>query len=175
MKKMLLFSLLSLGFLLNAEAQTKSNIKKGPTKKLVAKKSSQTQKADSSTTELTSTSVNNAFAPPAGLRISDPTINLMNQRAAGSTSMFDNKPVVGMPKSTYGVANGKILFRNTTAATSGTAYGSGAVGTGTSIAGTGTSESTIGVNGKSPNAGNWIWGDRRPVYTAPLRDSGRRQ
>lgn len=55
-----------------------------------------------------------------------------------------------MPKRKYGFANGKLLLRNTTAPSSGTMYGSGAVGTGTAIMGVGTGEAALGVNGKKP-------------------------
>jgi hypothetical protein len=175
--KKIFFSIVSIFFLLNAEAQTKSAKKKTVTKKAVAKKTNQKATKQTSTVELNNVGANTAYGTvaPTGLRIADPTINVMNQRAAGADINFRNSPVVGMPKGTYGIANGRILLRSTTATTSGTSYGSGAVGTGTSITGTGTSEATIGVNGKSPYAGSWLWGDRRPVYNIPLRDSARRQ
>jgi hypothetical protein len=175
MKKILLLGILSASFLLNAEAQTKSSKKRPVDKKTVGKKNSQSPKEGTDTVVLGSLSANAAHAPTMGLRIADPTINVMNQRASGADINFRSSPVVGMPKSTYGIANGKILLRNTTATTPGTAYGSGAVGTGTSIIGTGTSEAALGVNGKSPYAGTWLWGDRRPVYNVPIRDSVRKQ
>ena len=175
--KKILFSLLAVCFLQQAEAQTKSTKKKAATKKAVVKKSNQSATKDTGTVTLNSTTANAAYAPATSNRLSiaDPTINVMNMRASGADINFRNSPIAGMPKSTYGIANGKILLRNTTATTSGSSYGSGAVGTGTSILGTGTSEATIGVNGKSPYAGSWLWGDRRPVYNVPLRDSARRQ
>jgi hypothetical protein len=176
MKKILLFSILSVGFVFNAEAQTKS-AKKTVSKKAVANTNMKPSAKDTATVVLGSTSANAAFAPSGRTRlnIADPTINVMNQRASGVNINFRNSLVAGMPKSTYGIANGKILLRNTTATTSGSAYGSGSVGTGTSIIGTGTSEVSIGVNGKSPNAGNWLWGDRRPVYGVRAGDSAKRQ
>jgi len=177
MKKILLFSILSFGFLLNAKAQTKSVKKKTVAKKTVAKKTAKPAKEETGTVVLGSTSANAAYAPLTTRRfsIADPTINVMNMRAAGADINFRNSPIAGMPKSTYGVANGKLLLRSTTATTSGTAYGSGAVGTGTSIIGTGTSEATLGTNGKSPYAGTWLWGDRRPVYGTAVSDSAKRQ
>ena len=163
--------------LLNAEAQSKSSKKKSVTKDKVEKKTNASSTKDTSAIVLNSTSSNSAYAASASnrLTIADPTINVMNMRASGADIKFRNSPIAGMPKSTYGIANGKILLRNTTATTSGTVFGSGAVGTGTSIIGTGTSEATIGVNGKSPYAGTWLWGDRRPVYNVPVRDSAKRQ
>jgi hypothetical protein len=177
MKNIVLLNLLFFCFIINAEAQTKSSKKKAGTKKAVTKKTSKPAKQDTGTVVLKNTNANAAYAPAAttGLRIADPTINALNQRAAGADINLRTSPIVGMPKGTYGIANGRILLRNTTATTSGTSYGSGAVGTGTSIIGTGTSEATIGVNGKSPYAGPWLWGDRRPVYNVPVGDSARQQ
>jgi hypothetical protein len=177
MKKMLLLCLFFAAVLINAEAQTKSPRKKAVSKNKVEKKISGSSSNDTSTIVLRSTSNNAAYAAPQfnRLSIADPTINVMNMRASGADIKFRNSPIAGMPKSTYGIANGKILLRSSTASTSGTVFGSGAVGTGTSIMGTGTSEATIGVNGKSPYAGTWLWGDRRPVYNVPVRDSAKRQ
>lgn len=175
MKKVLTCLVLSC-FLINVQAQTKPQKKKTTARTVVKKKSVPTPET-SSVTVLNSSGANKAYASSAikRLQIADTTISTMNERAAGGTILFNGSPIAGMPKSTYGIANGKILLRNTTATTSGSSYGSGSVGTGTSISGTGTSESTIGVNGKSPYAGVWLWGDRRPVYTLPNRDSVRRQ
>ncbi|HEY0040665.1 MAG TPA: hypothetical protein VGB71_08385 [Flavisolibacter sp.] len=176
MKKLVLMSILFLFAFGNAEAQVKSTRKKAGTKKAVVKKTKPTRK-DTATTTLSNTGGNAAYAPASGQRLSiaDPTVNTLNLRAAGARVPEGTSPVMGMPKGTYGIANGKILLRNTTATSSGTSYGSGAVGTGTSISGVGTSETTIGVNGKSPYAGPWLWGDRRPVYNVPVGDSVRRQ
>ena len=122
---------------------------------------------------LTSTSENKAYTASAinRLQISDSTINLLNQRAAGINVNVGSSGIVGMPKGTYGFANGRIWLRKTTASTSGSSYGSGGVGTGTSILSAGTSEATIGVNGKSPDAGIPLWGHTQPTYSVPLRDS----
>ena len=115
---------------------------------------------------LASTGSYSAFAAPLSkLSIADPTVNLLNRKALGSDDRVGRSGIVGMPKGSYGFANGRILLRNTTATSSGTGYGSGAVGTGTSLQGIGASEAILGVNGKSPYAGPWLWGDRRPVYT----------
>ena len=176
MKKMMLLGIMSFCFLLNADAQAKT-LKKKTVKKSVTRKAKAAAKDKDTATVTLATATNNAAYAPSGTRfqISDPTINTLNQRAAGAPVQTNTSPVMGMPKATYGIANGRILLRNTTAVTSGTTFGSGAVGTGTSIQGTGTSEATIGVNGKSPYAGPWLWGDRRPVYNVPVGDSVRRQ
>jgi len=173
MKKILLSTVL-LGLVSIGQAQTTPSKKKPAAKSSV--KATKTP-ATTSIVVLYSTSANNAYTPSSigRLQIADTTINFMNQRAAGANISFGNSAIADMPKGTYGFANGKIFLRNTTATTSGSAYGSGAVGTGTSIHGAGTSESTIGVNGKSPDAGPWLWGDRRPVYTLPRVDSIRGQ
>lgn len=161
MKKMVLFGLFVCLLSVTASAQTKRATKKMRQTKKVSKLTA--GKNDNATT-LSNTTSYPAFAPTTGLRISDPTINRFNERAAGSNVRISGSGIAGMPKGSYGFANGHILLRNTTAASSGTSFGSGAVGTGTSIQGVGTSESTLGVNGKSPDAGPWLWGDKRPVY-----------
>lgn len=112
------------------------------------------------TASFTSTSANKAYAATSGLSIADPTINLLNQRANGSNAFVSRSGIVGMPKSSYGFARGKLFLRSTTALSSGTSYGSGAVATGTTIMGTGTGENTPGINGKNPYAGPSLWGSK---------------
>lgn len=177
MKRIVLLAIVSMCIFLNTEAQTKS-VKKTGTKKSVTKAAKAKKTAAKDTvTVFRNTSANAAFAPATNtrLQIADPTVNALNRRAAGAPLPADAKPILGMPKATYGIANGRIMLRNTTATTPGTAYGSGAVASGTSINGAGTSEATIGVNGKSPYAGPWLWGDRRRAYPVPVGDSTRRQ
>lgn len=119
------------------------------------------QKAKEDTVVLSSTSANKAYGLSVGrFSIADPTINVLNQRASGSNVPVSSSGIVGMPKRTYGFAHGKILLRSTTATSSGTAYGSGAVGTGTTLMGVGTGENTPGTNGKNPYAGPWLWGTK---------------
>lgn len=171
----MLLGFMVVGLFLQSEAQQSSAKKKNVARKSTSKKTkpaSQNKQQNETTVVLSNNSTYQARGTATQqLRISDPTVLEMNQRAAGAAPT--TSPVIGMPKSTYGIANGKILLRNTTATTPGTAYGSGAVGTGTSIIGVGTSEATLGVNGKSPYAGPWLWGDRR--YTYSTADSSRRQ
>ena len=136
-------------------------------------------KADTShTVSLVSTSANQAYGAVGANRLSiaDPVVNIFRQRARNSPVTFNGKDVIGMPGSTYGIANGRILLRGTTATTPGTNYGSGAVGTGTTLLGVGASENAISVNGKSPYAGPWLWGGKLPsVNLVPfLKDSTRR-
>jgi hypothetical protein len=176
MKKMIWVSILFVFAFASADAQVKNKKTKTATKRTVAKKAN-SSRDDSASVTLTNVGTNAAYAPTSSqkLNIADPTINTLNRRAAGADIQEGRSPVMGMPKGTYGIANGKILLRNTTATSSGTGYGSGAVGTGTSISGLGTSEATIGVNGKSPYAGTWLWGDRRSIYTIPARDTVKKQ
>ena len=166
MKKRMFFSFLFCVFVVASFAQSTNAKKKKQPVKTVAKNRNATAKKDS-TVVLSSVGHYDAFAPSAKLSIADPTINQLNLRASGADVRISSSGIVGMPKRTYGFANGHILLRNTTAASSGTAYGSGAVGTGTSIQGVGTSEQTLGVNGKSPYAGHWLWGEKHPV--APVK------
>lgn len=162
MKKIVLTGVMMCCFVLHGLAQQRVTTAK---KQVVGKKAKTVQK--DSSVALVSTTSYKAFSPAAdnSLRISDPTINSFNQRAAGADIRISGSGIANMPKGSYGFANGKILLRNTTATTPGTGYGSGAVGTGTAIQGAGTGESSVGVNGKSPYAGPWLWGDRKPVYS----------
>jgi hypothetical protein len=173
MKRIVLVGIVSVFVSLGIQAQTKpakkSGIKAGSSKTVRAQSSPLN---DTASVVLVNTGSNAAFS--TRLRITDPTVNTLSNRAAGAPIADGAKPIIGMPRSTYGIANGRILLRNTTATTPGTAYGSGAVGTGTSILGVGTSEATLGVNGKSPYAGPWLWGDRRPAYPVAIRDSTKR-
>jgi hypothetical protein len=167
MKKVTLFSFLVCVFSITALAQPKEIKKNTATHKNVSKKTVKC-KADDSTL-LSNTTNHSALAPQTTLRIADPTVERFNQRASGGKVPISSSGIAGMPKGSYGFANGHILLRNTTATSPGTSYGSGAVGTGTAIQGIGTSEVSVGVNGKSPYAGPWLWGDKQPAY--PRRKS----
>jgi hypothetical protein len=174
MKQTMLFSLIVALFTISASAQVKGAKSKKQVKTATTKKPSRSIHNDTTTVVLSNTSSHRAYSPTSPLSIADPLINAMNQRSAGAEIRLSGSNIVGMPRGTYGIANGKILLRNSTASSSGTGYGSGAVGTGTAIQGVGTSESTIGVNGKSPYAGSWLWGDKQIVTRLPARDSIRR-
>lgn len=174
MKKVIVcISFLVIGAL-GAEAQTKgkTGAKKGqitanrntlnkaqPNKNL----NNKDNKSSDNTTVLSSIGNYNAYgsadAPSGHLRISDPTIRTLNERAfSRTTPEINGSGIIGMPKLAYGVANGHILFRSTDAPTSGTGTGSGSVGTGTNVGPVGTAGQAIGVNGKNPYAGTGIYG-----------------
>ncbi len=176
----MLILVMLIGFAHVSLAQTSRKVNKQQTvmKKAVAKKKTgQRNDAGGETVVLTSTGTNRAYgaAPARRFSIADPTINVLNQRAGGNNVPVSGSGIIGMPKGAYGFANGKILLRNTTAPSSGTMYGSGAVGTGTTIIGVGTGENAIGVNGKNPYAGPWLWGSKLPNNNLPLGDSSGRK
>jgi len=102
-------------------------------------------------------------ATDSSLSISDPLINLLNQRANGSRVSISSSGIVGVPKRAFGFANGRILLRNTSATSSGTSTGTPSVGTGNSLGTIGASGAAIGLNGKSPDAGSTMWGNARNI------------
>ncbi len=111
---------------------------------------------------LTSESSYNAFdvaeAEQLSLRISDPFIVIMNNRAKGIDPPVKNVELLGMPKGAYGFANGKLRVFPVSTTSHGGLTGMGTVATGSS---TGTMGS-IGLshaNGKSTYAGNGMWGN----------------
>lgn len=109
-------------------------------------------------------------SPQPMYRITDPIITMLDQRAAGTNIQFNKSGVVGMPKRAYGFANGRITLNPNGAVTTGTQTGSGTVGTGTSMATFGSIGAAMNVNGKSPYAGNNMWGNARNLSIA-ARDS----
>ena len=149
MKKMMLFSLITAFLIMNVSAQIKETKSKKDVKTAVTN-SVKSLQDDRTIVILSNISAYQALGTPSRLTIADPLINAMNHRSAGTEISYGSSNIIGMPKGMFGIANGKILLRNSTATSSGTVYGSGAVGTGTAIHGAGASESTIGVNGKSP-------------------------
>jgi hypothetical protein len=108
----------------------------------------------------------------APLKITDATVNMLNQRAKGMGFPISGSGILGMPKVTYGIAKGKLLLRTTDAPTIGSSTGPGSVGTGTSIGTMGTSGNGLGVNGKNPYAGPNIYGTR-PYGTYLSAPTGR--
>gem|GEM_PF-4664780 len=105
--------------------------------------------------------------------IADPVVNHFQDRLSGRVQTETlERPVIGMPRMRYGVANGRLLFYNNSAPSSGGNTGSGSVGTGTSVGVMGSSGNTSGVNGKNPYAGPGIYGNRvigreRPLNLPP--------
>ena len=117
---------------------------------------------------LTSISANQAYGESSRpLSIADPTIRILNQRANGSNIQISSSGIVGMPNGAYGLLNGKLLLRPSTATSSGTLYGSGSVATGTTMMGVGTGANTPGLNGKNPYAGPGFWGTKLPLRNLP--------
>lgn len=169
--------LLAFGVLLTvcgATAQQTGKTKTKATTKTVSKQKSTAKKTE--TVRLNNTAAYTAFDSSASAtpQIADPVILGLNQRAAGAPVRISGSGIVGMPKGSYGFANGKIFLRNTTATSPGAGYGSGSVGTGTSLHSIGTSETSLGVNGKSPYAGNSLWGSYRNLTTNAVADSTKR-
>lgn len=118
---------------------------------------------------LSDTSAHNAFANRQAvnrLYIADPVIRALNAKANGAPINFGSSGLIGVPKGTYGFANGRIAFYLPGATSSGTTTGSGSVGTGTSPGGFSTLGPSMGVNGKSPYTGPGAYGTRIP--TAPI-------
>ena len=120
---------------------------------------------------MSSVGTHNALADTAAaatpFRIFDPTVRTFNARATIAADVpVEGSGIIGMPKLTYGIANGQILLRSTGAPTMGTSTGSGSVGTGTNPGALGTGGNVIGVNGKSPYAGPGI-------YSLPVTDERR--
>lgn len=161
MKRIVFVILVVLMGAANVQAQTVKKGKKAVQQKTVRQKATTPQAKNPDTVTLRSSGAYQAYG--AGrFTIADPVVNIFRQRANDAPVSFNGKDIIGMPASTYGIANGRILLRNTTATTPGTNYGSGAVGTGTTLLGVGTSENAISVNGKSPYAGPWLWGGKLP-------------
>jgi hypothetical protein len=131
--------------------------------KIKKQSTTSSDKARGTRTELTSMGTYNALgnAPTEQekLSIADPVIRTLNDRAYSPSGVeVPGSGILGMPKLTYGIARGHIIFRSTNAPTMGTSTGSGSVGTGTNVGALGASGNSIGVNGKNPYAGPGIYG-----------------
>lgn len=115
---------------------------------------------------LVSVSSHSAMATPLTtlrsyqFRITDPTIVALSERSKGNPVYVSSSGIVGMPKRAYGFAKGRIFFCSTASTSSGSTGGSSSVGTGGSVSGMGSS-GFIGMNGKSPYAGQAMWGNAR--------------
>ncbi|MGV3656447.1 MAG: hypothetical protein ACO1NX_00780, partial [Chitinophagaceae bacterium] len=142
MKKLLLYITLAFASIGSAEAQVKKP------KNTTAKKPANTVQVPVVNTPV---SLNNwaqynaKSAEGRTLSITDPTIMTLNRRANGENVAFDSKEILGVPKITYGLGNGQLLFRSRGATTSGTGTGSGTVGTGSSTGPLGMSGLALGV------------------------------
>lgn len=94
------------------------------------------------------------------LAIHDATLLQLKRKALGLPNTISPSGIVGIPKGTYGIMRGQLLLHTTTAPTLGTGTGSGSVGTGTHLGTVGASGNSLGVNGKSPDAGPALYGVR---------------
>lgn len=97
------------------------------------------------------------------LQISDTIVTTMKAKAQGAQVDFNGRKMIGVPRGTYGFANGRLLLYSNASTSSGTTTGSGSVGTGSSPAGVGSFGPTTGTNGKSPYAGSGPYATRLPV------------
>lgn len=179
MKRIIMGAGLLLMLTIGAEAQTKGKTgvkkqqafrSKNVTNKTVVQKNltNNYNKPEGGTTVLNSTGTYKAYGgtnrEAAQLQISDPVVRTLNERAAApADASVPGSGIMGMPKLTYGIAHGHLLFRSTDAPTLGTSTGSGSVGTGTNVGPVGTAGNALGVNGKNPYAGPGIYG-------LPIRD-----
>ena len=187
MKHVILSAGMLLAFGLITQAQSTQNKKTGTTNHVVHHNNTSNKSLSNgnvgNTVSLNHTDSNKAYAYPPfennQLTIQDPTIRALNARANGEPVNISASGIVGMPRSAYGFRNGHLLLRNTGATSSGTTTGSGSVGTGTAPGSVGTFGSVIGVNGKTPNAGNSIWGTAitgpDPRLNDSLRFSGKKK
>lgn len=153
MKKVFFYiALLAVG--INTAGAQVGKVKKAPAKKAVYKSEVVNKEEDKNPISITNWGHYNAKKVPfKTLSIADPTINVLNRRANGEHLPIDAKDILGVPKITYGLIDGQLLFRSRGATTSGTSTGNGAVGTGSGLGPIGISGFTLGVNGKSPYAG----------------------
>ncbi len=122
---------------------------------------SRNSKAPASIT-LTSENSYNAFsamnAEQPLLRISDPFIITMNNRAKGITPPVKNVELLGMPKGAYGFAHGRLRVFPGSTTSHGSLTGMGSVATGSST-GTMGSIGLPAANGKSTFAATGMWGN----------------
>lgn len=176
MKKVLLCVglMLLVGGAIAQNAQKRSTTKKQSTNKNTILQKKARQKKDTTATQstitLSSTSNNRAFANGYSanrFQITDPTLQALNAKAAGANIKFKGSPMIGVPKGTYGFANGKLTLYSNGSTSSGTINGNGSVGTGTSPGAIGGFGPGVGVNGKSPFVGPGAYGTRIPVFLKP--------
>jgi hypothetical protein len=164
--------LLLVGEAMTQEAQKESTPKNQNSPVIKRTKQKQQIKNDTSSTgsiiTLSSSSNNKAFASTPSFNrfpIADSTLKALNAKANGANIKFNGSPLIGVPKGTYGFANGRLTLYTMGATSTGTITGSGSVGTGTSPGAISTLGPVIGVNGKSPYTGQGPYGTRVPVLT----------
>lgn len=116
-------------------------------------------KLDNSVIRLNSVSDNQARA--GELRISDPFILTLNERAKGYDAGIKDVEILGLSKGAYGYSHGRLKVFPSGTTSSGTITGMGAVATGSSPGSMGSIGLGMGANGKSPFAGTGMWGNSR--------------
>jgi len=163
MKRIILSAWLLLSIGLSAEAQTKKTAEKKKTTQSAKtkNKTATAKKQTANTIALVDTASYRAYASGTTvnrLQITDPIVRTLDAKAEGANIRVSGSGVAGMPRGSYGFANGKIKLYNTVATTSGGITGSGTVGTGSYPGSIGTGANVISVNGKSPYAGSGMWG-----------------
>ena len=168
--KSLMFSIaFVLGFALFTTAQTRTSRavpKKAITKQPVKKTVSKTKPVEGTLKLATLNSSsdyaakNDSIRGVSRLNISDPTVLSLRDRARGSDARLSSSGIVGMPKGSYGFANGRIIFNNSGSTSTGGVTGVGTVGTGSGLGSIG-SNNWRGSNGKSTYAGTSMWGNSR--------------
>ncbi len=161
MKQILMSVIFSMS-LLGAEAQAQNSAVKKPAAKKSAKPAPSKKITAPPVVSLNSEGNYPALGKSGqgqqSLRISDPFITIMNNRAKGVPPPVKNVELLGMPKGVYGFANGRLKVFPSSTTSNGTLTGMGSVATG-SNPGTMGSIGTLNANGKSPFAGSGMWGN----------------
>lgn len=131
---------------------------------------------------MSDTTSHSAYTGDSRLLISDPTINVLKARAEGNNIPVSKSGIVGMPKHNYGFANGHIILHSNGSTTFGSMTGTGGVETGSSPGAVGAYGNGTGLNGKSPYAGNGMFGTIVPgtengtkIINKVWRDSTRKK
>lgn len=176
MKRMIWCAGMLLLFSLPTEAQTKKTDNKKATKQTTkATRKTQGPTKQEQAVVLTDTASYKALSnSSAKFQIADPTLQALDARANGATIRISGSGIVGMPRGSYGFANGKIKLYNTTATTPGGITGNSSVGTGSYPGSIGAAANSISVNGKSPYAGSGMWSWNNTFILRPGIDSSLR-
>lgn len=150
------------------QSQTKHTVIKKPvSKQQPVKKLASKPKPSPGTLKLSTLNSSSDYAAKndsaqgiSRLSISDPIVKGLSDRAKGYDVKLSSSGIVGMPKGSYGFANGRISFYNSGSTSTGGLTGVGTVGTGSGLGSIG-SNNWRGSNGKSLYAGTSMWGNAR--------------
>jgi hypothetical protein len=176
MKQMIWSAGLLLLFSLTTEAQTKKVSRKKAVQQATKTNKGSAAKKEQTIIVVSDTASYNALANnQARLQIADPVLLTLNANANGANMRVSGSGIIGMPRGSYGFANGKIKLYNTTATTPGGITGSGSVGTGSFPGSIGTAANASNVNGKSPYAGSGMWGWNNTFILRQGVDSSQRR